>query len=137
MLSQLEDLSRGPYQNLIKNRVAFWIGLASGDCILWTMSPKTAPLTTPPPDWPYFDRGGGAEPAPAVTGSRRQPFMTVAEAAAMLRVSEKTTRRLIARGDLKAVRIGRSVRIHFSELENLIAGGGARASGSGGGGGNV
>ena len=101
------------------------------------MSPKPAPLTTPPPDWPYFDRGGGAEPAPAVTGSGRQSFMTVAEAAAMLRVSEKTTRRLIARGDLKAVRIGRSIRIHVSEIENLIAGSEVRARGSSGGDGHV
>ena len=62
------------------------------------------------------------------------PLLRVDEAAAIFKVSSKTVRRLFARGDLKAVRIGRSVRIHFSELENLIAGGGARASGSGGGG---
>lgn len=47
------------------------------------------------------------------------------DAAAALRVSPKTVRRLVARGDLKAVRLGRLVRIHSSEIERLISGGGA------------
>lgn len=64
-------------------------------------------------------------------------FLRVHEAAAVLQVSTKTVRRLIARGDLKAVRIGRSVRIHSSELEHLIAGSEASAGPSGDGGGYV
>lgn len=38
-------------------------------------------------------------------------FLTVADVAASLQVSEKTVRRLILRGELKASRVGRSIRI--------------------------
>jgi excisionase family DNA binding protein len=48
-------------------------------------------------------------------------------------VSSKTVRRLIVRGDLKVIRIGRSVRIHSSEIERLIARGGSHEGGFGGG----
>ena len=98
---------------------------------------KSSPTNASFPDWAHLDRVGGIAPTSVLARDRRETFLTVAEAAALLRVSEKTVRRLITHGDLKAVRIGRSVRIHFTELENLIAGGGARASGSGDGGGYV
>lgn len=48
-------------------------------------------------------------------------LLRVEEAAAVLQVSSKTVRRLLTHGHLKAIRIGRSVRIRFSELERLIA----------------
>jgi excisionase family DNA binding protein len=51
------------------------------------------------------------------------PLLRVAEAASFLQVSSKTVRRFVARGDLKAVRIGRLVRIHSSEIDRLIAAG--------------
>ena len=64
-------------------------------------------------------------------------LLRVEEAAAVLQVSSKTVRRLLTHGDLKAIRIGRSVRIHSSGLKNLIARGGANEGRSGGGEGNV
>ena len=47
-------------------------------------------------------------------------LMTVREAAAALRLSEITIRRMIARGELRATRIGRAVRVHSEELEALV-----------------
>ena len=65
------------------------------------------------------------------------PLLRVAEAASFLQVSSKTIRRLVARGDLKAVRIGRLVRIHSSEIDRMIADGGSRDGGFEGGKGDV
>jgi excisionase family DNA binding protein len=47
-------------------------------------------------------------------------LLTVAEVATILNLSEKTIRRLIERGDLETVRIGRSVRISQEALAALI-----------------
>ena len=44
-------------------------------------------------------------------------LLTVAETAAKLNVSEKTVRRLIAKGSLPALRVGGAVRIDPVELE--------------------
>ena len=48
--------------------------------------------------------------------------MTVAEAAAFLSVSTKTVRRLIARGALGYVKIGRSIRLRREVIERYISG---------------
>src|SRR5215510_10331201 len=48
------------------------------------------------------------------------PLMTVAEAAAVLRVSTKTIRRLIARGAFGRVKIGRALRIRSVDLDRYI-----------------
>jgi excisionase family DNA binding protein len=45
-------------------------------------------------------------PSPASPG-----FLTIVEAATILRVSKQTVYRLVRAGDLEAVRVGRSVRI--------------------------
>ena len=50
-------------------------------------------------------------------------LLRVDDAAMILKVSSKTIQRLVARGHLKAVRIGRSVRIPSSEIDHLIAAG--------------
>jgi excisionase family DNA binding protein len=47
-------------------------------------------------------------------------LMTVAEAAAVLRVSTKTIRRLIARGALGRVKIGRALRLRSVDLDRYI-----------------
>ena len=70
-------------------------------------------------------RAPHATASPFVSSSPTQVFLRVDEAAAILKVSSKTVRRLFGRGDLKAVRIGRLVRIPFSEIDRLIAGGDA------------
>ena len=49
-------------------------------------------------------------------------LLTVAEAAVQLRVHEDTVRRLIARGELVATRIGRNVRIEDLELTAFVRG---------------
>ncbi len=45
-----------------------------------------------------------------------EPLLSVADAAAHLQVSTKTVRRLLARGELGASRVGRQLRISRSEL---------------------
>lgn len=47
-------------------------------------------------------------------------LLTVHEAAEQLTVSVKTVRRMIDKGELDAVRIGRSVRIEQSELDSIL-----------------
>jgi excisionase family DNA binding protein len=51
-------------------------------------------------------------------GSR---FVTVAEVAAQLRVSNMTVYRLIQAGQLAAVRVGRSYRIRESDVDRYLA----------------
>ena len=50
-----------------------------------------------------------------------QILLRIDETAAILKVSSKTVQRLLARGDLRAVRIGRLVRIPSAEIDRLIA----------------
>jgi excisionase family DNA binding protein len=47
-------------------------------------------------------------------------LLSVKQAAHILGVSQKTVRRLLARGGIKFVRIGRSVRIDHRELESVM-----------------
>ena len=49
-------------------------------------------------------------------------FLTVAEAAVVLKVSPRTMERAIARGAVKAVKIGRYPRVPLSELQRLAGG---------------
>jgi excisionase family DNA binding protein len=57
-----------------------------------------------------------AEPVPAAAPARDGPlaqvkFLTVAEVAALMRVSKMTVYRLVHSGELTAVRVGRSFRV--------------------------
>jgi excisionase family DNA binding protein len=52
----------------------------------------------------------------------RDCLLTIAEAAGFLRVSTKSIRRLIGRGELRAVRIGRAIRIDPESLRRLVFG---------------
>lgn len=49
-----------------------------------------------------------------------EPFLTIPEAAAELKVSQDTIRREISRGNLKAVRIGRVIRIRRRDLDRAL-----------------
>ena len=49
-----------------------------------------------------------------------QPLYTVSQTAEILNASEKTVRRFIERGLLRAVKIGGLVRIDPADLEHLI-----------------
>ena len=47
-------------------------------------------------------------------------FLTVAEVAAMMRVSKMTVYRLVHGGDLPAVRVGRSFRVQESDVDEYL-----------------
>lgn len=51
----------------------------------------------------------------------KESFVTVAEVASQLRVSNMTVYRLIQAGQLPAVRIGRSYRIREHEVDRYLA----------------
>ena len=59
----------------------------------------------------------------------RGPYLTVAEVAAMLRVSNMTVYRLINGGSMKAVRIGKSYRIAEAEVDRYLAEGATAEAG--------
>ena len=55
------------------------------------------------------------------TDPARSPFLTVAQAADELAVTERFIRKLIAEGELRAVKVGaRVVRIRRTDLEDLL-----------------
>jgi excisionase family DNA binding protein len=47
-------------------------------------------------------------------------FLTVAEVAAMMRVSKMTVYRLVHGGDLPAVRVGRSFRVQEKDVDEYL-----------------
>jgi excisionase family DNA binding protein len=49
-------------------------------------------------------------------------FLTVSEVAGSLRVSNMTVHRLIAAGELPAVRVGRSVRLRAHDVDEYLSG---------------
>ena len=57
------------------------------------------------------------------SGPLTGPLLTVAEVAAVLRVSNMTVYRLIKSGELPALRVGKNYRIRESELEAFLAAG--------------
>jgi excisionase family DNA binding protein len=48
---------------------------------------------------------------------QQRPLLTIAETGTRLNLNERTVRRLIARGDLPAVRLGNSIRVDPDDLE--------------------
>jgi excisionase family DNA binding protein len=59
---------------------------------------------------------GGAEGQPPA----RAQFLTVAEVASLMRVSKMTVYRLVHNGELPAVRVGRSFRVHAKAVHDLL-----------------
>lgn len=47
-------------------------------------------------------------------------FLTVAEVAGLMRVSKMTVYRLVHNGELPAVRVGRSFRVHAKAVHDLL-----------------
>jgi excisionase family DNA binding protein len=87
------------------------------------------------PAWAFLpsDQDGPSDSAPTYLTSRSldasaariaaspfRPLMTVAEAAAVLRVSTKTIRRMLSRDELNRVIIGRLMRIRAEDIERHI-----------------
>lgn len=59
--------------------------------------------------------------SPAPTAARPTRYLTLAEAAECLSVTEQTIRRYIAQGDLTGYRMGpRAIRVKQAELEALL-----------------
>jgi excisionase family DNA binding protein len=50
----------------------------------------------------------------------RTQFLTVAEVAALMRVSKMTVYRLVHHGELPAVRVGRSFRVHAKAVHDML-----------------
>ena len=61
------------------------------------------------------DAGGSDGQPPA-----RAQFLTVAEVASLMRVSKMTVYRLVHNGELPAVRVGRSFRVHAKAVHDLL-----------------
>ncbi|WP_343047985.1 excisionase family DNA-binding protein [Cellulomonas humilata] len=71
------------------------------------------------PRRPALD-GGGTMSAPT-RGDQRPEFVSVAEIAAELQVTDRFVRKLIADGELQAVRVGRRlVRVRRGDLEAIL-----------------
>ncbi len=62
-------------------------------------------------------RDAGAGEGSPVTKTQ---FLTVAEVAALMRVSKMTVYRLVHNGELPAVRVGRSFRVHAKAVHDLL-----------------
>lgn len=73
-----------------------------------------APANTPG-DRPSAPGAGSSNSA----GSGTQ-FLTVAEVAALMRVSKMTVYRLVHNGELPAVRVGRSFRVHAKAVHDYL-----------------
>ena len=67
------------------------------------------------------DSAGKARDAGSVDNPQgRTQFLTVAEVAALMRVSKMTVYRLVHNGELPAVRVGRSFRVHAKAVHDLL-----------------
>ena len=64
--------------------------------------------------------GKSGRDAGASDGQPRTQFLTVAEVAALMRVSKMTVYRLVHNGELPAVRVGRSFRVHAKAVHDLL-----------------
>jgi excisionase family DNA binding protein len=66
-------------------------------------------------------RDSAGKPRDAVDSQQaRTQFLTVAEVAALMRVSKMTVYRLVHNGELPAVRVGRSFRVHAKAVHDML-----------------
>ncbi|WP_445809947.1 helix-turn-helix domain-containing protein [Yoonia sp.] len=56
-----------------------------------------------------------------MSSSKPLRLLTISEAAEYLAISERSIKRLIARGDLPCIRVGSALRFVFADLEAFIA----------------
>ena len=66
------------------------------------------------------DSAGRAARDAGYAESGRTQFLSVAEVAALMRVSKMTVYRLVHNGELPAVRVGRSFRVHAKAVHDLL-----------------
>ena len=81
--------------------------------------PTSKPALRPTPAWATAESAIDRARTSSAPDLADNAFLTVAEAASWLRVSQKTIRRQIACGGLPACRVGRSVRIPAKSLNAL------------------
>ncbi len=62
-------------------------------------------------------KGPGPDSQPGLGGTQ---FLTVAEVASLMRVSKMTVYRLVHSGELPAVRVGRSFRVHAKAVHDYL-----------------
>jgi excisionase family DNA binding protein len=62
----------------------------------------------------------GRDTGPVDGQQPRTQFLTVAEVAALMRVSKMTVYRLVHNGELPAVRVGRSFRVHAKAVHDML-----------------
>jgi excisionase family DNA binding protein len=81
--------------------------------------PAVGPMAQRPP----APRAATAQPAAPRPAGQRPPmtFLTVAEVAAIMRVSKMTVYRLVHGGELAAVRVGRSFRVPQPAVRDYLA----------------
>lgn len=63
-------------------------------------------------------QSGSVQPQPVIGGGTQ--FLTVAEVANLMRVSKMTVYRLVHSGELPAVRVGRSFRVHAKAVHDYL-----------------
>ncbi|MGW0036267.1 helix-turn-helix domain-containing protein [Gordonia desulfuricans] len=62
----------------------------------------------------------GDRPAAVSSTASGSQFLTVAEVASLMRVSKMTVYRLVHSGELPAVRVGRSFRVHAKAVHDYL-----------------
>ncbi len=62
------------------------------------------------------------------TGAPERRAVSVPEAARLLNISTTTAWKLVYAGDIRVVRLGRSVRVTLTEIDRLLSGGGNDAA---------
>ncbi|WP_254699015.1 helix-turn-helix domain-containing protein [Rhodococcus sp. SGAir0479] len=62
----------------------------------------------------------GKQEGPGGAGLAGTQFLTVAEVATLMRVSKMTVYRLVHSGELPAVRVGRSFRVHAKAVHDYL-----------------
>jgi excisionase family DNA binding protein len=73
------------------------------------------------PNWADRDHAAQRGRSSPVWKAAPPAMLRIAEAADLLQLSTKTIRRLIDKGDLRSVRIGRSIRIPLSAVQEIIS----------------
>jgi len=69
---------------------------------------------------PARDAASGGAGGASEGQAPRAQFLTVAEVASLMRVSKMTVYRLVHNGELPAVRVGRSFRVHAKAVHDLL-----------------
>ena len=73
-----------------------------------------------PSAWDSASGRAARDPGAGDAQPPRAQFLTVAEVASLMRVSKMTVYRLVHNGELPAVRVGRSFRVHAKAVHDML-----------------